>query len=96
MASTLDLRFSPARAEGFLLGAEPAFPFAQVDDGLVVVALSRHVVDALAAGADVALNHAPGSLLLRARRSAACGRQRKYARSNDGPHPAFLAEDRQR
>jgi hypothetical protein len=32
--------------------------------GLVVVALSRHVVDALAAGADVALDHARGSLLL--------------------------------
>jgi hypothetical protein len=52
----LDLRFSPASSDGFLLGAKPAFPFARVDLGLVVVALSRHVVDALAAGADVALD----------------------------------------
>jgi len=59
----LDLRFSPTSTDGFLFGAEPAFPFALVDLGLVVVALSRHVVDALAAGADVALDHARSSLL---------------------------------
>jgi hypothetical protein len=51
----LDLRFSLTSTNGFLFGAEPAFPFALVDLGLVVVALSRHVVDALAAGIDVTL-----------------------------------------
>ena len=59
----LDLRFSPTSTDGFLFGAEPAFPFALVDLGLVIVALSGHVVDALAAGADVALDHARSSLL---------------------------------
>jgi hypothetical protein len=48
----LDLRSS---TNGFLFGAEPGFPFALVDLGLVVVALSGHVVDALAAGTDVTL-----------------------------------------
>src|SRR5215471_14541180 len=43
-----DLRFSPNSTGGFLFGADPAFPSALVDLGLVVVALSRHVVDALA------------------------------------------------
>src|SRR5262249_30360067 len=62
--SRLDLCFSPTSINGFLLGTEPAFPSALVDLGLVVVALSRHMVDALAAGADVALDHARGSLLL--------------------------------
>jgi len=46
----LDLHFSPTSTNGFLFGAEPAFPFALVDLGLVVVALSRHVVDALVTG----------------------------------------------
>src|SRR5262245_18886123 len=56
----LDLRSSATGSEGFLLAAEPALPFAQVDSGLVVVVLSRHVVDALAAGADVALDRTHG------------------------------------
>ena len=51
----LNLRFSPTSVNGFLFGAEPAFPYALGDLGLVVVALSRHVVDALAAGTDVTL-----------------------------------------
>ena len=46
----LNLRFSPTSVNGFLFGAEPAFPYALVDLGLVIVALSGHVVDALAAG----------------------------------------------
>jgi hypothetical protein len=49
----LDLRFLPTSTNGFLFGAEPAFPFALVDLDLVV--LSEHVVDALAAGTDVTL-----------------------------------------
>ena len=52
----LEHRFSPTGTDGILLGAEPAFPFALVDLGVVVVALSRHVIDALARGVDVALD----------------------------------------
>jgi hypothetical protein len=36
-----------------LFGAEPAFPFGLVDLGLVVVALSRHAVVALASDCEV-------------------------------------------
>jgi hypothetical protein len=43
------------RSDGFLLCGEPASSLKPIDQGLVVVALSRHVVDALAAGTDVTL-----------------------------------------
>ena len=50
-----------ARSDGFRFSAEPTFPFAPVDSGLIVAALSRHVVDALAGeAAYVALNRAHG------------------------------------
>ena len=61
----LDLRFSPTGTDRFLLGAEPAFPFDDADFGCVVVALSRHMLDALATGTDVALNSAHTRLALR-------------------------------
>jgi hypothetical protein len=48
--------FSPPGADGFFLGAQPAFAFALVDLNLVVVPLSRHVVDVLAARTDGALD----------------------------------------
>src|SRR6516165_7225826 len=52
-----------------------------------VVALSRHMVDTLPAGSDVAFDHAPGSLFLRTRRGAACDAQRNNDRSNEASHP---------
>src|SRR5215468_4611343 len=55
----LDLRSSATGSDGFLLAAEPAFPFARVDSGLVAVVLSW-LADALAAGADVALDRTHG------------------------------------
>ena len=53
----------------------------------VVVALSRHMVDTLPAGSDVAFDHAPGFLFLRTRRGAACDAQRNNDRSNEASHP---------
>ena len=52
----LDFRFSPTGTYGLLLAAEPALTLALINLGLVIVTLSRHVVDVLAFGVDVALD----------------------------------------
>lgn len=46
----LYLCLAPACAARFALGTEPALALREIDPGLVVIVLRRHVIDALAAG----------------------------------------------
>ena len=61
-------RAAPSRRSCLVLGAEPPLPLRRVDSGLVVVAPARHVVDARAVLADIALDVAPSAALLPSRR----------------------------
>lgn len=63
----LYLRFAPACGPRVLLGAEPALVPGLVDPCPVVVARAGHMIDSLAAGADVALDVAALRLACRAK-----------------------------
>jgi hypothetical protein len=62
--AALNLRSSPPRRPRFFFRAKPALAMRGLDSRLVVIALSGHVVDPLALGADIALDVA-GRVLLR-------------------------------
>lgn len=55
-------RLSPAGGTRLFLAAKPALPMRRLDARLIVIFLSGHVVDALTAGVDVALDDAIAAL----------------------------------